>query len=86
MTDISDWYKNIPQFTRYWLSATLGISLLSRFGLLQGQWLVLVFELVYTKFHVSNMHSHHHHSFEINNFFFHLHRYGVLLQHYFSIQ
>lgn len=53
MTDISDWYKNIPQFTRYWLSATLGISLLGRFGILQGQWLVLVFELVYTKFHVS---------------------------------
>lgn len=53
MTDISVWYKNLPVFTKYWLSLTVGISLLARFGILQGYWLHLASELVFQKFQVS---------------------------------
>lgn len=56
MTDISVWYKNLPIFTKYWLSLTVGISLLARFGILQGYWLHLAPYLVTSKFQVSVMH------------------------------
>lgn len=51
MTDVSVWYKNLPIFTKYWLSLTIGISLLSRFGLIPGEWLYLAPYYVYYKFH-----------------------------------
>lgn len=50
MTDVSVWYKNLPMFTKYWLSLTIGISLLSRFGILPGEWLYLEPYFVYYKF------------------------------------
>lgn len=53
MTDVSVWYKNLPIFTKYWLSLTAGISLLARFGILFGEWLYLAPYLVYYKFQVS---------------------------------
>lgn len=53
MTDISDWYRNIPIFTKYWLTGTVGLSLLERFGILQQQWLILVPELIYSKLQVN---------------------------------
>lgn len=50
MTDVSVWYKNLPIFTKYWLSLTAGISLLARFGILAGEWLYLAPYFVYYKF------------------------------------
>lgn len=53
MSDISDWYRNIPKFTKYWLSATVGLSLLARMNIIPGGWLWLVPELVIKKFQVN---------------------------------
>lgn len=52
MTDISVWYKNLPVFTKYWLTLTAGFSLLARFGILQGHWLHLAPYFVTSKFQV----------------------------------
>lgn len=35
MSDFSTWYKQVPQFTRYWLSATVGFSVLAKLGKLK---------------------------------------------------
>lgn len=50
MTDVSQWYKNIPQFTRFWLSATVGISIIARFGILPPHYLILNSPLVLKHF------------------------------------
>lgn len=34
MADFGLWYNQLPRFTRYWLTATVGSSILCRFGLL----------------------------------------------------
>lgn len=41
MSDIQTWYKQVPIFTRLWLTGTVGISLLARFGILPAQYLIL---------------------------------------------
>lgn len=41
MSDFQTWYKQVPIFTRLWLSGTVGISLLARFGILPPQYLIL---------------------------------------------
>lgn len=54
MTDISVWYKSLPFFTKYWLTLTVGISLIARFGLISNFWLFLDSEFVFRKFQVSD--------------------------------
>ena len=44
MTDIGDWYRNIPIFTKYWFSGTVGVTLLAKFGLLKEYNLILLYE------------------------------------------
>lgn len=44
MSDFGDWFRSVPFFTRYWLAATVGFSLLGRFGIFSGQSLMLVWE------------------------------------------
>lgn len=44
MTDISHWFKNVPQFTRFWLTATLGVSIIGRFGMIPPRYLPLYYE------------------------------------------
>ncbi|XP_044263855.1 derlin-1 [Tribolium madens] len=44
MSDFGDWYRNVPIFTRYWLSSTVGLTLLGRFGILKPHNLVLFLE------------------------------------------
>jgi len=51
-TDIQDWFKSLPVFTRYWFGGTLLFSLLGRFGLLYPEWLILSWETFITKFHI----------------------------------
>ncbi|XP_030556809.1 derlin-1 [Drosophila novamexicana] len=47
--DAGTWYKSLPRFTRYWLTATVGLSLLCRFGLLPMEYTYLSRELVLTR-------------------------------------
>nr|CAD7394119.1 unnamed protein product [Timema cristinae] len=44
MSDIAQWFKNLPIFTRYWLGLTAAFSLLGRFGLLSAKYLILQYE------------------------------------------
>lgn len=49
MSDASQWYNQMPRFTRIWLTATVGISLLARFGILPMEYLYLSRQLVIGK-------------------------------------
>lgn len=51
-TDFSDWYKGIPQMTRYWFTGSVILPLAARFGLLNPQNLVLYFAPFIYKFQV----------------------------------
>lgn len=53
MTDIKEWFKSLPLFTRYWLGLTALFSLLGRFGILHPSYLILTYESVFHKFQVS---------------------------------
>ncbi|XP_018327162.1 derlin-1 [Agrilus planipennis] len=44
MSDFGDWYKNVPVFTKYWLTLTVGFTLLGRFGFVQPYHLLLLYE------------------------------------------
>lgn len=50
--DIGDWYRGIPQITKYWFTGSVVVPIAARFGLLNAQWLVLLFELVVYKFQI----------------------------------
>lgn len=52
MSDFSTWYKQVPQFTRYWLSATVGFSVLAKIGIIPAGLLYLDSTLVFQKFQV----------------------------------
>jgi len=52
MTDVSVWFKSLPFFTKYWLTLTVGISLVARFGLISNFWLFLDSEFVIYKFQI----------------------------------
>lgn len=53
MSDISNWYKQVPYFTRIWLTATIAISLLAKLQVLPTAFLYLDAALVFKKFQVS---------------------------------
>ena len=53
MSDISNWYKQVPYFTRIWLTATVAISLLAKLQVLPTAFLYLDAALVFKKFQVS---------------------------------
>lgn len=44
MSDFNDWFKSLPQFTKWWLTLTLSFSLLGRFGILRPEHLILWYE------------------------------------------
>ncbi|XP_075222867.1 derlin 1 [Lycorma delicatula] len=52
MTDIPEWFKSLPIFTRCWLSLTAGLSLLGRFGLIGAHNLILMFDPFIHKFQI----------------------------------
>uniref|UniRef100_U5EZG9 Derlin n=1 Tax=Corethrella appendiculata TaxID=1370023 RepID=U5EZG9_9DIPT len=52
MTDIADWFKNLPIFTKYWLTCTVVISLLGRFGLLPMYHMLLLWEPLFKQFQI----------------------------------
>ncbi|CAO1352894.1 unnamed protein product [Diamesa hyperborea] len=52
MSDISNWYKQVPYFTRIWLTATVAISLLAKLQILPTAFLYLDAALVFKKFQI----------------------------------
>ncbi len=50
MSDIQDWYRSIPQITRYWFTGTVVVPLAGRFGLFSPWWMVLEWTLLIHKF------------------------------------
>lgn len=50
--DFSDWYKGIPQITRYWFSGSIIVPLIARFGILSAHTLILDWTLFISKFHI----------------------------------
>lgn len=52
--DFSTWYNTVPQFTRYWLTATVAISILGKLGVFPAVYLYLDFALVVKKLQVSS--------------------------------
>ncbi|KAJ4447076.1 hypothetical protein ANN_09065, partial [Periplaneta americana] len=52
MSDIADWFKRLPLFTRWWLALTAGFSLLGRFGIFKAYQLVLLYEPFIKQFQV----------------------------------
>lgn len=50
--DLAQWYHSIPQITKYWFTADVVLPLASRMGLIDGNNLVLVPELIWKRFHI----------------------------------
>ena len=50
--DFSDWYKSIPQITRYWFTGSVIVPLAVRFSILNARNLVFVFSEFIYKFQV----------------------------------
>lgn len=49
-SDFSDWYKNVPQITRYWFTGSVVLPLVARFGIISPYYLVLLFQQFVYKF------------------------------------
>ncbi|KAJ9587886.1 hypothetical protein L9F63_018667 [Diploptera punctata] len=52
MSDITDWFKSLPIFTRWWLALTIVFSLFGRFGILKAHQLVLLYEPFIKQFQI----------------------------------
>lgn len=52
MSEISDWYKGIPRFTKVWLSVTVVISLLAKIGVLRPDYLILYWSFIWEEYQV----------------------------------
>ncbi|KAG8010269.1 Derlin-1 [Nibea albiflora] len=52
MSDIGDWFRNIPLITRSWFAAAVAVPLIGKLGLIDFRNLILIPELVYNRFHL----------------------------------
>ena len=52
MSEISDWFKSLPIFTRHWFGLTVALSLVGRFGILSPRYLVLDYQSIFQSYHV----------------------------------
>ncbi|RXN10224.1 Derlin-1 [Labeo rohita] len=50
MSDIGDWFKNIPFITRYWFAGSIAVPLIGKLGLIGPMYLVLWPEAFFHKF------------------------------------
>ena len=48
-SDIQDWFKSIPLFTRCWFGGSVIFSLMGRFELVDPYWFIITWELFVTK-------------------------------------
>jgi len=53
MSELTDWFKALPLFTRHWFGLTIALSLLGRFGILSPIYLILDYTSLFHSFHVS---------------------------------
>lgn len=53
MSDIGDWFRSIPFITRSWFAASVAVPLIGKLGLIDFRNLILIPEMVYSRFHVS---------------------------------
>ena len=52
-TDIQDWFRSLPFFTKYWFGGSVLFTLLGRFNLVNPYWLVLTWDTFITKYEVT---------------------------------
>jgi len=50
--DIGDWYRGIPQITKYWFTGSVVVPLMGRMGLLNPRWMILDFSSFIYSFQV----------------------------------
>lgn len=44
MSDLGDWFRSVPFFTRYWLALTVGFTLAGRIGIFRPHTMILLYE------------------------------------------
>lgn len=52
-SDLTDWYKSIPEMTRYWFTGCTVLPLLGRLGIFSPYTMLLDWNLFFSKFQVS---------------------------------
>jgi len=50
--DLGDWYRSIPQITRYWFTGTVVLPLLGRFGFVSLMTMILDFDAIFRHFQI----------------------------------
>lgn len=50
--DIGDWYRGIPQITKYWFTGSIVLPLIGRFGFVNAMNLVLDYNSIVYRFQV----------------------------------
>lgn len=50
--DIGEWYRSIPQITKYWFTGSVVLPLIARFGLISPLWLILRYDFVVYNFQI----------------------------------
>ena len=51
--DIGDWYRSIPQISRYWFTGSVVLPLIGKLGLVTPMSMVLLFDKIIYEFNVS---------------------------------
>ena len=54
MSEIADWFKNLPTFTRYWFGISVVLPVACRFRLIAPYWMGFDYTLVFKQLEVSN--------------------------------
>jgi len=52
MSEFNDWYKTIPQITRYWFTGSVAVPLIAKIGIISPMSLVLLFEQFFRRFQI----------------------------------
>ena len=53
--DIGDWYRSIPQISRYWFTGSVVLPLIGKLGLVTPMSMVLLFDKIVYEFNVSKV-------------------------------
>lgn len=52
MSELTDWFKSLPIFTRHWFALTILLSLLGRFSILSPKYLILDYFSIFHSFQI----------------------------------
>jgi len=52
MNDLENWWNSLPHVTKWLFTASFGITVAANFGILNGGWLILDFNLLYRNFEI----------------------------------